>query len=467
MKHESVSVALLQLSFKCPLVQIVLLSGGIMKTIYVSDLLVQAVGIEVHLYGWLKNRRESGGIIFLDVCDSTGVIQSVCEERNLLSEIFGVIRRIPLESAVEVKGVLCEHQNRPREIRVTEFLIVAEDSLKLSPQPRNHVNIFDEAMADHLLRHRHIYLRNPQVMAIMRFRSSLMAFVREWFQMNRFMELDAPILTPVPLYDDGTALKLDVHGESVFLTQCAGYYLEAAAHAFERVYNMGPSFRGEESRSRRHLMEYWHIKAEVAFAGLDDIIGCVEDIIQAVSRRCQQELADIPHILGTSMCLDGLSPPFPRIRYEDAIKRLQKRGFDISFGSGLGSVEEEELSKDFRTPFWITGIPRSIEPFPYVVDPDDPRVTRVADLIASNGYGELLGVAEKISDPAMLDERMEEKGRLDDERYEWIREVHRSGCVPHAAFGMGLERLIRWLLNIPHVRDTIPFPRIFRRHIRP
>lgn len=438
-----------------------------MKTIFVTDLLAQAAGVEVHLYGWLKNRRESGGIVFLDVCDSTGEIQVVCEEKALSPETFGTIRRIPLESAVNVKGTLHEHRNRQREIHVVDFLVVSEDNLRLSPQPRGYIPIFDPSMADHLLSNRHIYLRNPQVMAILRFRSSLKTFVREWFNANRFMELDAPILTPVPLYEDGSALKVNIHGDSVFLTQCVGYYLEAAAHGFERVYNMGPSFRGEESRSPRHLMEYWHIKAELTFAGLEDIISLVEDVIQEVSRRCQLELADIPRALGTNMCLDGLEPPFPRIRYEDAVNRLQKKGFDISFGKGLGSVEEEALSRDFHQPFWITGIPRSIEPFPYVIDPDDPRVTRVADLIATNGYGELLGVAEKISDSAMLAERMAEKGRLDDERYEWVREVHRSGCVSHAAFGMGLERLIRWLLNIPHVRDTIPFPRIFRRRVRP
>lgn len=438
-----------------------------MKTVYVDDLLEQSPGIDVCMSGWVKSRRESGGIVFLDVCDSTGVIQSVCEENALSPKLFDAIRHVPLESAVRVKGFLREHQNRQREIHVTEFTVIAEDTLRISPPPRKYVNIFDESMADHLLRNRHIYLRNPQVMAILRFRSSLMAFVREWFQRNRFLEIDAPILTAVPLYEDGSALKLDVHGESVFLTQCVGYYLEAAVHAFERVYNMGPSFRGEESRSRRHLMEYWHIKAEIAFAGLDDIIRLVEEVIQEVTNRCQNELADVPRTLGTSLCLDGLNPPFPRIRYEDAVKRLQGRGFEIVFGKGLGSAEEAELSKDFQSPFWVTGIPRCIEPFPYVIDQDDPRITRVADLIASNGFGELLGVAEKISDPQMLAERMEEKGRLHDERYEWVRDVHRAGCVPHAAFGMGLERLIRWLLNIPHVRDAIPFPRTFRRRVYP
>lgn len=304
-------------------------------------------------------------------------------------------------------------------------------------------------------------------MAILRFRSVLMTQMRRWFEENGYLEINAPILTPVPLYDDSTAIPIVIHGEQVYVTQCVGYYLEAAAHAFERVYNMGPSFRGEESRSRRHLIEYWHIKAELAFSNLEDIIKTVEDIIKFLTQECWRLSDDMLSVIGTNMCLDGLEIPFARISYEEAISRLQSEGVAIEFGKSLGSEEEEMLSRMFTGPFWITGIPRVVEPFPYVIDSTDTRITRVADLIASNGYGELLGVAEKIHDLPMLDERLEEKGKRDDARYEWIREIHQLGCVPHTAFGMGVERLIRWLLNIPHVRDAIPFPRVFRRRIMP
>lgn len=246
-----------------------------------------------------------------------------------------------------------------------------------------------------------------------------------------------------------------------------GYYLEASVHAFERVYNMGPSFRGEESRSKRHLMEYWHIKAELTFGDREDIMGLIESIISYLTEKCHEDSQEILKTLGIEMCTDGLKTPFARISYEDAISYLKKNGFDIEYGKGLGSKEEEALSKLYDGPFWVVGIPRSIEPFPYCIDQSDDRVTMVADLIASNGYGELLGVAEKIHDFGMLQERMQEKGKLDDMRYEWVREVHQMGCVPHIAFGMGVERLIRWLLNIAHVRDAIPFPRTFRRHVYP
>lgn len=438
-----------------------------MKQLYISDLLMHGGNAEVVLPCWLRSRRASGGIHFLDVVDSTGTVQVVVERDNLSADDFALAPRIALESAIEVRGNLVRHSNKPREISARSIRVIGEAVLPLSPLPRSPIDIFDTKHANHLLKNRHLYLRNPKVMAILKFRSLLLSRVRQWFEKEGFMEMDAPILTPVALYDDGSAISVDVKGDKVFLTQCVGYYLEAAVHAFERVYNMGPSFRGEESRSPRHLMEYHHIKAEVAFADLEDIIRVVEDLISFVTQVCWNEGGDLVNTVETKMCLDGLQTPFPRISYEDAILHLQGKGFSIKYGEGLSGPEELELSGLFQKPFWVTGIPRTAEPFPYCIDPADPRVTRTADLIATNGYGELLGVAEKIHDLPMLDERMAEKGRAGDPRFEWIREVHQLGCVPHAAFGMGVERLIRWLLNIPHVRDAIPFPRIFRRTISP
>jgi asparaginyl-tRNA synthetase len=355
----------------------------------------------------------------------------------------------------------------PNELHASSFAVLGEATFRLDPQPRSDFDPFDERLTEQMLDYRHIYLRNPKVMAVLQFRSRLMRIVREWFYQNRFMEFDAPILTPTPLYDGKTAMSIKVHGENLFLSQCAGFYLEAAAHAFERVFNMGPSFRGEESRSKRHLMEYWHIKAELAFGDREDIMRLVEDILGHVTRECQNQCQDLLDVLGTDMCIDGLKVPFPRITYEEAVTYLQSKGYDAEFGKAISTAEEEELSKLYQSPFWIVGIPRSVEPFPYVIDPNDTRVTMVADLIASNGYGELLGIAEKIHDSAMLDERLDEKGKLEESRYQFVRDVHAAGCVPHIAFGMGLERLIRWLLNIAHVRDTIPFPRVVRRRVYP
>lgn len=438
-----------------------------MKTHFVSDFLAVNPGGAATLHGWLKKRRRQGRIIFLDIVDSTGIMQVVVERSAVSQEEFDLASKTALESGVSVSGVLANGANRPNEIHVTSFSVLGEATMRLNPQPRSDFDPFDERLTAQMLDYRHIYLRNPKVMAILQFRADLMRIVREWFYQNRFMEFDAPILTPTPLYDGKTAMSIDVHGEDLFLSQCAGFYLEAAAHAFERVFNMGPSFRGEESRSKRHLMEYWHIKAELAFGNREDIMGLVEDILGYITRECQNRCQRLLDTLGINLCTDGLRVPFPRITYEEAVVYLRSKGYDAEFGKAISTAEEEELSMLYQSPFWIVGIPRAVEPFPYVIDPNDTRVTMVADLIASNGHGELLGIAEKIHDPVMLDERLDEKGKLGELRYQFVRDVHAAGCVPHIAFGMGLERLIRWLLNIPHVRDAIPFPRVVRRRVYP
>lgn len=441
-----------------------------MKEVFVSDLLQSNGGdVTVELSGWIGAKRDQGKVIFLDICDSTGKIQVVIAESNVTSDMFQAAKRWPIESGVALKGLMTCSSKGQREIVVGSIALVGGVTKDFSPHPRGNIDIFDESMIPHLLNNRHMYLRNPRVMAILQFRDCLTHHMRAWFHNNRYTSVDAPILTPVPLYDDGSAMSITVHDEKVFLTQCVGYYLEAAVHAFERVYNIGPSFRGEESRSKRHLMEYWHIKAEVAWCNLDEIIASVESIVSFLTEKCHEEQAlKIHSVLGTNLCTDGLKTPYPRISYEESIKFLNEKGMPMEFGKSLGSNEEAELSKLFPgRPFWITGIPRSIEPFPYVIDQNDTRITRVADLIASNGYGELLGTAEKISDLQMLDERLKDKGKDGDPRFEFVRDVHQVGCVPHAAFGMGVERMIRWMLNIPNVRDAIPFPRIFRRRIAP
>lgn len=436
-----------------------------MKEQYIKDIRGMDNDAEVTLFGWVKGKRRHGNVAFLDITDSTGLIQVVAN-KSIGTEAFDVFKKVNYEAAIEIAGVLTRN-NSNIEIHAKSIKVIGDATKQFSPRPRSDFDIFHPSLTDHLLKNRHAYIRNPKIMAILHFRHILMSHMREWFNKNRFIEIDAPILTPIPLYEDGSAMGITVHDENVFLTQCVGYYLEAAVHAFERVYNIGPSFRGEESRSKRHLMEYWHIKAELAFGNREDIISLVESIISYLTKKCHEDGQEIFKTLGVEMCMDGLKVPFARISYEDAIKHLKNEGVDIEYGKGLGSKEEEILSKLYDGPFWVVGIPRCIEPFPYCIDQDDNRITMVADLIASNGYGELLGVAEKIHDYDMLSERMQEKGKLDDSRYEWIREVHQMGCVPHIAFGMGVERMIRWLLNIAHVRDAMPFPRIFRRRIYP
>jgi asparaginyl-tRNA synthetase len=438
-----------------------------MKNVNNAASLILPIGSVMSVYGWLSNRKIHGKLMFINIADSQSSVQVVVE-KNKISEIdWNSLRTLPLESGLQLKCFVEKGKSGNEfHVKMIEELYPAE--LVIQPRPRSNFDIFDPAFMEQMLRYRHLYLRNPKVAAILKFRSWLMGATRDWFEKEGFMEFDAPILTPAPLYDGSTAMPIEVHGEKVYLSQCAGFYLEAAAHAFERVYNMGPSFRGEESRSKRHLMEYWHIKAELTWGNREDIINIVEDILTYLTNRAMEECGPIMKDLGTTICTDALKVPYPRITHQEAINMLRSDGdIDANFDTAISTAEEEMLAKHFDSPFWIIGIPRAVEPFPYVIDKTDTRITMVADLIASNGFGELLGVAEKIFDPAMLNERMAEKGKLEDPRYSFVHDVHKAGCVPHIAFGMGLERLIRWFLQIPHVRDAIPFPRVVRRNIMP
>lgn len=440
-----------------------------MKLLNSAELLSYvASGTRVEFCGWVKARRKYKEIVFLDVCDSAGVVQVVIDKTN--EELFELARQINQETAVKIAGILTEtgRPSPPKEICVQEIEILGASTINVSPYPRSNIDIFDPRLQEQLLENRHFYLRNEKIAAILKFRYMLTRIVHQWFYENGFIEIHAPVLTPTPLYDDSTAIGLTVHEQEVYLTQCVGFYLEQAVHAFEKIYNIGPSFRAEESRSKRHLMEYWHVKAELAFVDFEDMVATVERFIRDVSEQSIRQGNEFTRVIGTEMCRDGLKTPFPRIDYGEAIDWLKKQGSDIEFGKSLGSDEESLLSNRFgETPFWVVSIPRSIEPFPYVLNPNDPRCTKTADLIASRGFGELLGVAEKIHTLPMLDERLQEKGKGDDPRYEWLRELRQYGCVPHGGFGMGLERLIRWFLQIPHVRDTIPFHRAFGRRINP
>jgi asparaginyl-tRNA synthetase len=438
-----------------------------LKRAFVTDLLGYPTPTEVKFQGWVSKKRHRGGIVFLDLCDRTGFVQAVAEKETLPGDVFKKIVYVPLESCVEVSGILQSHRQKAREISIRDISIIGAASKQISPQPRGNVNVFDPALAEHLLSNRHIYLRNPQIAAILQFRDLVKREFRRWFAENGFIELDAPILTPVPLYEDRTAMPIEVHGERIFLTQCVGYYLDAAAEALERVYNMGPSFRGEESHSKRHLMEYHHVKAELSSGNLEDVIRLVEEMLAEVTIRCAEGAKPLMANIKTSLSLDAARIPYDRISYRDAIKWLQGQGHAIKFGKSIGSEEETMLGDLFTGPFWIFGPPRLTEPFPYVINDSDPETVNVADLIAPRGFGEILGTAEKIHDLKMLDERLREKGKFGDPRYEWIRELHKCGCSPHIAFGMGLERFIRWILGLPHVRDAIAFPRIFRRRVYP
>lgn len=442
-----------------------------MKKFYAFNLLHYVRdGTRVDFYGWIKNKRIHCRTIFLDVCDSTGSIQVIIDQNSIDENMFNMLKNVPIESSVKIIGILKNtNKSKPlKEILANHLEIIGPAIINVSPRPRSNIDIFDPELAECLIAKRYFYLRNEKVAAILRFRHVLMGIIHKWFRQHEFIEIHTPILTPTPLYDDRSPIALEIQGQHVYLSQCAGFYLEAAVHSFEKVYNISPSFRAEESHSKRHLMEYWHVKAELTFVDFKELAEIVEQFIHDVTREIINNCMNLVKIIGIEICQDGLKIPFPCIDYCEAINWLKTQGCNIEFGKSLNSKSESLLSNRFNTtPFWVVGIPRSIEPFPYVIDSTDLSRTKTADLIASRGFGELLGIAEKIHTLSMFDERLAEKGKTNDIRYEWLRDLRQYGCVPHGGFGMGIERLIRWFLQIPHVRDTIPFHRAFNRKIYP
>lgn len=435
-----------------------------MKNLYVSDIQKLEPGMNVEIFGWIRAKRAHRGLLFLDVEDSTGSLQVVLRQETSTVG-FAQADNLALEASVRVSGVVRQSLKKPQvEIEADEIELIGDVSLNISPRPRTRFDIFAEKFADSSLKKRHLYLRNEKLMAVLRMRHDLFGIMHHWFREQGFIEIHGPLLAQVPLYEDKTAFSLDFFGHPVFLNQCIAFYLESAVHAFEKVYNIGPSFRAEESRSRRHLAEYWHVKAEIAFTDYEDIIQFTEHLLSHIVREVSIECAPELKILGATIDVEHFAAiPYPRVTYHEAFEMLKRAGLNPEWDESLGANEMKSLSRQFNTPFWITGLPRAIEPFPYMLDPADSSKTKTADLIAPEGYGELLGVAEKIYQPEPLLERMKEKGRESDKRYEWYYDLRRFGSVPHSGVGMGVERLLRWLLKLNHVRDTIPFPRLFDR----
>lgn len=436
-----------------------------MKNFFIKNVLTSNVDEEVTLLCWVVKVRSQKQRVFIDVADSTGQVQIIIEDT---CPDFEMAKHIVPESSIEVMGII---QINPRkmvqEIVAKSIGVIHMASLPISPRPRLLDNPFDESLVEYQMNNRHIYQRNPKRMAVMTFRSKLMRILNDWLFENEFTEIHTPILTTVPLYEDRSVLGLDFGGNPAYLSQCAGFYLESCVHGLERIYNIGPSFRGETSKSRRHLAEYWHVKMEVAWVTREDLLDFVEQTMYNIIKRCKTDCFREAEILGIEFPEYAANIPYPRISYREAIARLQKDGYDCEFGRGLGDQAEDYLTTLFDSPFWLTSIPRKIEPFPYVIDKSDPECTMTADLIVPHGYGELLGVAEKISDPVELEERMTEKGKNLDPRYKWVKELRDYGSVPHGGIGMGFERLIRWLISLPHVREAIAFPRLLHRGIYP
>jgi asparaginyl-tRNA synthetase len=319
--------------------------------------------------------------------------------------------------------------------------------------------------SEDVMNRRHLWARNPTFAAIARYRDDLLWATRSWFRSQGFTEVTPPILTPVTLYDSSTAVPIAVNGESVFLTQCTAYYLEALSLGMGPVLAIGPSFRGAESRSRRHLVEYTHIKAEAPFMTLDDGRILVETWIAHLIEQLTAIHQALPDPVRPAKLPPA--PPYRVMTHREAADILHAAGCALPENHAIGSSEEEQLSKLVGAPFWIAYPPADTEPFPYALKADDPTRVLVADLIANDGFGEILGLAQKHQSLDELVGRMGADGRDQDPAYAFVKETIAFGAPPRIAFGAGVERLIRWMLQLDHVKDAIPFPRVIRRRIYP
>jgi len=423
-----------------------------MKEIYVEDVIGLPDGAEVELLGWVRNKRSHGGLIFVDLRDSTGVIQ-VAVKRGAVSErSFQDAEAARKESAIRVKGIVRRDPRAPNgvEIQCRSFEIVGQ-SLDDFP-------IRKGVKVKFILDNRHLHIRSPRVAAIMRVRASLVKVARSWFERHGFVEVHCPSFITAAVEGGATLFKVDYFGREVYLTQSSQFYLEAAIYSLEKVYCIQPSFRAELSRTRRHLTEFWHLEAEMAHADLEDMMRVVEDLFYSMVLGVYESCGDDFKLLGVRIDPDVAKPPYPRIRYSEALDILQRKGFQIKWGDDFGADEERELSKEFEKPFFVTHWPREAKAFYHLPDPEDPSVCRNADLLTPGGFGEVVGGGQRIHDYNQLLERIRENG-LNPGDYQWYIDLRKYGSVPHSGFGLGVERMLWWLLKLPHIRDACLFPR--------
>ncbi len=434
--------------------------------VYVSEL-EGHVGSVVTLKGWLCQKRSSGKVKFLVLRDGTGFLQCVAFSKEVPAELFERCDRIPLESSIRVEGAVRRESRAPGGFELgLSGLQVIHEAAEYPIQPKEHGVEF-------LFDHRHLYLRSRTPHAVLRVRSEVIQACRDFFVDRGFVLIDSPILTPAACEGTTTLFETDYFGEKAYLTQSGQLYLEPACMAFGRVFCFGPTFRAEKSKTRRHLTEFWMIEPEVAFMELPGLLELVEEFVSYVVGRaldrCREELKFLER--DTSR-LESVAPPFPRLTYDEAAAILsgpeaQRRMAEASAppfvpGSDFGALDETLLTETRDRPVMVTHWPAAIKAFYMQPDPGDPGRALCVDLLAPEGYGEIIGGSQRIHDHDLLLRRIEEHG-LPRESFQWYLDIRRYGTVPHSGFGMGIERCVTWICGISHLREAIPYPRQIHR----
>ncbi len=414
-------------------------------------------GETVRIGCWLHNVRSSGKIVFLQLRDGSGYIQGVVVKSEVPEEVWTAAKSLTQESSLYATGVVREE---PRSQSGYELTVTGIEIIQITQDypitPKEHG-------VDFLMDHRHLWLRSPKQRAVMVVRAEIIRAVQEFFDTRGFKLVDPPILTPSSCEGTTELFHTKYFDEDAFLTQSGQLYMEAAAMALGRVYSFGPTFRAEKSKTRRHLIEFWMIEPEMAFVDLDESLRVQEQfvshVVQSVLANCRKELEVLERDISK---LEKITAPFPRITYDDAIKFLQENGHDVPWGEDFGAPHETAIAESFDKPVFITHYPTAIKAFYMKPDPNRPEVVLCADMIAPEGYGEIIGGSQRIDDPELLESRFSEH-ELSREAYQWYLDLRKYGTVPHSGFGLGLERTVAWICGLDHVRETIAFPRLLYR----
>jgi len=428
---------------------------------------------EVTIRGWVYNRTHKGKLVFLLVRDGYGFVQCVAFKNDIDAELFNQLVHIPQESSIIVTGVIRVDKRAPGipggyELGITQFQIIqaAVDDYPMA---------LKEHGVDFAMDNRHFWIRMPSQWAILRIRAMVISAIREWFDQNGFINLDTPILTPAACEGTTTLFETPYFDEGIaFLAQSGQLYNEANIFAFNKVYAFGPTFRAEKSKTRRHLTEFWMVEPEMAFCNLDELMEVGEQFITYIIKRVLNERAPEIESLGRDTSqLEAIEPPFPRISYDEAVEMIgeirdrsedpeQKELLNFDWGMDFGSPHETALTEEFNKPVFVYGFPTQVKAFYMEPWPGRPEVSKSVDLLAPEGYGEIIGGSERISDPELLLQRLHEHN-LPEDAFKWYLELRRFGSVPHSGFGLGVERTVSWICGINHIRETIPFPRTIKR----
>ncbi len=426
--------------------------------------LAKHVGQEITLRGWLHNKRSSGKLHFLEVRDGTGVAQCVVFKGDVDEDTFARADHIQLESSVEITGLVKEHGKikGQYEIGVKALRVLSAAS---SEYPLNAKKLAGDVFTtDFLMDHRHLWLRAPRQAAILRVRHAIIDAVREFFDSRGFTLVDAPIFTPNACEGTTSLFETDYHGDPAYLTQSGQLYMEAAAAAVGKAYCFGPTFRAEKSKTRRHLAEFWMVEPEVAFMDLEGDMQLAEAFLEHVVGRALEKRADDLKLLERDTSkLEKVKAPFPRITYAEAIAILQKNGHpEAKSGDDFGADEETVISNQFDRPVIVHRYPMSLKAFYFKRDAADGALALNMDVLAPEGYGEIIGGGQREDDLDTLVKAIEHH-KLPMEAFEWYLDLRRYGSFPHAGFGLGIERTVAWICGLQHVRETIPFPRMLNR----